>query len=238
MKLNTDLHIHTALSPCGDRDMTPNNIVNMAKLKGLDVIAITDHNSIENVSACIEVGNMVGLTVIPGMELQTKEDVHIICLFPNLKQASSFQEYVYSNMPNLTNNERIFGEQLVIDAKDEVIGKNTRLLLTSTRISLDEAFYEVNRLEGVFIPAHIDKSANGIIENLGFIPDYLDIRTLEYRSIEKVSNFIKAGILKDKYRLIKSSDAHYLEDILEDENQIECGSNNIISVLQKLNKNL
>jgi 3',5'-nucleoside bisphosphate phosphatase len=236
MKLKADLHIHTALSPCGDNDMTPNNIVNMAKLKGLQAIAITDHNCIENVVACMEVGSREGLIVIPGMELQTKEEVHVICLFTTIEQAIGFQSFVYENLPDLSNNEKIFGEQFIIDDKDNIIGKNKRLLLTSTNISLDDAFYKVTSLGGVFIPAHIDKSANGIIENLGFIPDYLDIRTLEYRSLEKVNSFIKAGILKNKYRLIKSSDAHYLEDILENENEIECKSNEVCSILQKLNE--
>lgn len=235
MILNADFHIHTALSPCGDRDMTPNNIVNMAKLKGLDVIAITDHNTMENAAACIEVSRNANLTVIPGMELQTKEDIHIVCLFNSISEAHSFQDFVYSRLPDLKNNEKIFGEQLIIDAEDNIIGKNDRLLLTSTNISIDDAFYEITKLSGVFIPAHIDKSANGIIANLGFIPDYLDIKTLEYRSIEKINNFIKAGILSSKYRFIKSSDAHYLQDILEDENPIECDSNDIYSILKKLN---
>jgi PHP family Zn ribbon phosphoesterase len=238
MIVKAEFHIHTAVSPCGDNDMTPNNIVNMARLKGLRAIAITDHNCIANARACIEVGNRVGLIVIPGMELQTREEVHVVCLFETLTQAEYFQSYVYENMPDLSNNEKIFGEQLIIDAMDNIIGKNKRLLLTSTNISLDDAFNKVNSLGGVFIPAHIDKSANGIIEQLGFIPDYLDIKTLEYRSINKVNNFIKTGVLKDRYRYIRSSDAHYLNDILEDENQIECDSLELGSILQKLNENV
>lgn len=235
MILKADFHIHTALSPCGDLDMTPNNIVNMAKIKDLHVIAITDHNTVENVASCIEVGNNVGLTVIPGMELQTKEDVHIVCLFRSLIDATNFQNYVYTNLPALENNEKIFGEQLIIDSEDNVVGKNKRLLLTSTNISIDDAYEAVMKLGGAFIPAHIDKSANGIMANLGFIPDYLDIKTLEYKSTEKIDSFIKAGLLTDKYRFIKSSDAHYLQDILEGENVIECIANDVGSILDKLN---
>lgn len=234
MLLRVDFHIHTALSPCGDGDMTPNNIVNMAKIKGLDVIAITDHNSVENVAPCIEVGRSVGLIVIPGMELQTKEDVHIICLFRNQEDALSFQELVYAGLPKEENNERVFGEQLIFDAQDNIIGKNSRLLLTSTNISLDNAFYEVMKLGGAFIPAHIDKSANGIIENLGFIPDYLEIKTLEYKYMDKINKFLKAGILNSNYKFIKSSDAHYLLDILEEENEFECESKDIDYIIKKL----
>jgi PHP family Zn ribbon phosphoesterase len=234
MILYADFHIHTALSPCADVDMTPNNIVNMAKLSGLDIIAITDHNSIENVASCMMVGEKAGLKVIPGMELQTKEEVHVLCLFNSYSSALQFQKFVYSKLPIVKNNERIFGEQLIVDEYDNVIGKNERLLLTSTNISLDEAFYEVKSLGGVFIPAHIDKSANGIISNLGFIPENLDIRTLEYRSLEKVNMFIKSGLIKSHYNFIKSSDAHYLVDILEHENPMDFNSDDIKDIINKL----
>jgi 3',5'-nucleoside bisphosphate phosphatase len=235
MLLNTDFHIHTALSPCGDEDMTPNNIVNMAMLNGLDAIAITDHNTVENVAACMKVGQQVGVTVIPGMELQTREEVHVICLFPELEKALSFQKLVYDSLPPLSNNERVFGEQLIMDEQDHILGKNSRLLLTSTSISFDEAFEEVKKLGGVFIPAHIDKSANSVIENLGFIPDYLAIKNIEYKSIEKINLFLKAGFIKASYRLIKSSDAHYLQDIQQDENKLECGDNSAAAIIDKLN---
>ena len=234
MVLYADFHIHTALSPCGDVDMTPNNIVNMAKLNGLDIIAITDHNSVENTAACMEVGKKVGLKVIPGMELQTKEEVHVLCLFNAYSKALNFQNFVYAKLPDMKNNERIFGEQLILDENDNVVGKNERLLLTSTNISLDEAFYEVERLGGVFIPAHIDKSANGIISNLGFIPEYLDIKTLEYRSMEKINMFIKSGLLSNRYNFIKSSDAHYLVDILEHQNPMDFSSDDIKDIINKL----
>ena len=235
MILNTDFHIHTALSPCGDEDMTPNNIVNMAMLNGLDAIAITDHNTVENVAACMKVGEQIGVTVIPGMELQTREEVHVICLFSELDRAILFQRFVYDHLPALNNNEKVFGEQLIIDEKDEVIGKNSRLLLTSTSISFDEAFEEVKRLGGVFIPAHIDKSANSVIENLGFIPNYLDIKNIEYKSMDKINMFLKAGFIKASYRLIKSSDAHYLPDIQQEENKLECVENSVAAIINKLN---
>lgn len=221
MRVYTDFHIHTALSPCGHEDMTPNNIVNMAALKGLDAIAITDHNSCENVPACMEVGKRVGIIVVPGMELQTREDVHVVCLFKILQDAFEFQKYVYEHLPKIQNNEKIFGEQIIYDSDDNIIGYKKRMLLTSVDISFDEAYKKVKELNGVFIPAHIDREAYGIISSLGFIPDYLDIRTLEYFSKKSLDLYIKAGFVKETYRFIKSSDAHYLGDILEKNNMME-----------------
>lgn len=234
MKIYTDFHIHTALSPCGDADMTPNNIVNMAIIKGLDAIAITDHNSSENALACMEVGKESGLLVIPGMELQTREEVHVICLFPDIETALIFQDYVYSKLPPLKNNEKLFGEQLVLDRNDEIIYHNDRLLLSSADMTLRDAFNKVDELKGAFIPAHIDRDAYGIINNLGFIPDDIQIRTLEYKSVEGLKRLINSGIVKDGYNFIQSSDAHYLQDISERQNEMEVDELKSINIINKL----
>ena len=234
MKIYTDFHIHTALSPCGDADMTPNNIVNMAIIKGLDAIAITDHNSVENALACMEVGEESGLLVIPGMELQTREEVHVVCLFPDIESALVFQDFVYSKLPPLKNNVKLFGEQLVLDKNDEIICHNDRLLLSSADMTLREAFNKVNELKGAFIPAHIDRDAFGIINNLGFIPDDIRISTLEYKSAEGLRRLIKSGIVKNKYNFIQSSDAHYLQDISERQNEMEVDELKAINIINKL----
>lgn len=234
MKIYTDFHIHTALSPCGDADMTPNNIVNMAIIKGLDAIAITDHNSVENALACMEVGKECGLLVIPGMELQTREEVHVVCLFPDIESALIFQDYVYSKLPPLKNNVKLFGEQLVLDRNDEIIYHNDRLLLSSADMTLRDAFNKVNELNGAFIPAHIDRDAYGIINTLGFIPDDIQIRTLEYKSAEGLRRLINSGIVKDGYNFIQSSDAHYLQDISERQNEMEVDELKSINIINKL----
>lgn len=236
MNIYVDLHIHTALSPCGDEDMTPNNIINMAKLKGLDAIAITDHNSSENTAVCMEAGRAAGIVVIPGMELQTREDVHVITLFPSLENCMKFQEYVYSRLPDMKNREDIFGEQIVFDAEDKVIRHNDRLLLTSADISLDEAFYKVKELQGAFIPAHIDRDAFSIIYNLGFIPENIPISTLEYHSKQKLEKLIEKKIVKSYYNFIMSSDAHYLHDILEKETCLCENMEEIYKIFIKLRK--
>ena len=234
MKIYTDFHIHTALSPCGDADMTPNNIVNMAIIKGLDAIAITDHNSAENALACMEVGKESGLLVIPGMELQTREEVHVVCLFPDIEAALIFQDYVYSKLPPLKNNEKLFGEQLVLDRNDEIVYHNDRLLLSSADMTLRDAFNKVDELNGAFIPAHIDRDAYGIINTLGFIPDVIQIRTLEYKSAEGLRRLINSGIVKDAYNFIHSSDAHYLQDISERQNEMEIDELTAINIINKL----
>lgn len=232
MSIFADLHIHTALSPCGDRDMSPNNIVNMARLKGLEVIAITDHNSCENAEACIGAASGTDLTVIPGMELQTKEDIHVVCLFNSMDNAYVFQEYVYKRLPHIKNRPDIFGEQIIFDKYDNITGYNERMLLSSTDISFDEAFEVVQNLKGLFIPAHVDRDSFSVLYSLGFIPDYLDIKLLEYNSAENVKLLIKRGMLSNRYKYIKSSDAHYLYQILEVDEAISIsniGSNNCIT---------
>lgn len=235
MKIYVDFHIHSALSPCGDNDMTPNNIVNMAKIKGLDAIAITDHNSCENVAACVEVGIRNNLIVIPGMELQTKEDVHSICLFKSVEDAMEFQNFVYRNLTYKINKDDVFGHQLVCDINDEIVGINERMLLISSEISFDDAFYNVKDLGGVFIPAHVDRDSYSVITSLGFIPDYLGIKCLEYYSEQKLTNLISAGIIKGNYKFIQSSDAHYLQDILERDFLIEVTEYSIEGILNYLN---
>ena len=156
MKYWVDLHIHTCLSPCAEDDMTPNNIVNMALIKGLDIIAITDHNSARNLEAVIEAGKRQGLLVIPGMELCTAEEIHLVCLFPELKEAMSFEKLVYDNLYPIENREDIFGSQIIMDQEDNVIGKESRLLSGASRLDAETALKEVRNLNGIVFPAHID----------------------------------------------------------------------------------
>ncbi len=217
MEFAVDFHIHTALSPCGDEDMTPNNIVNMALLKGLDIIAITDHNSCANLPAVMEVAVQNGLMVIPGMEVQTKEDVHIICLFKKLENAQRFDEIVYNSLPNIKNNEEVFGRQIVYDAEDQVIRKEEKLLLSSTVLSVNDVFVLVRGLGGICIPAHVDKQGFSIISNLGFIPPALKVKTVEYSKKNPPEKLMNKWAFLKKYNYIISSDAHYLWDMNERE---------------------
>ena len=165
-----DLHIHSCLSPCGDDDMTPANIAGMAAVKGLDVIALTDHNSCKNCPAILKHGEEYGITVIPGMELTTAEEVHVVCLFPALDDAMAFDGYVYERLLPIKNREDIFGKQQIMDADDQVTGNVERLLIGATDISFDQVFGLVEAYRGIAYPAHIDKSTTSLLSNLGFVP--------------------------------------------------------------------
>jgi PHP family Zn ribbon phosphoesterase len=221
MKFAVDLHVHTALSPCGDEDMTPNNIVNMALLKGLDLIAITDHNSCANVEAVIDAGRNQGLMVIPGIEVQSKEEVHLICLFKKLEGALEFGKLIYQSLPDVQNNEELFGRQLVINASDDIVGKADKLLLSSSSYSVNEIFELMSKYEGLCIPAHVDRSGYSIISNLGFIPPDLNVAAVEFSKKAVISDVLLKIPLLKSYRHIVSSDAHYLWDISEREYFVE-----------------
>lgn len=212
MRMYYDLHIHSALSPCGDNDMTPNNIVNMSLIKGLDIIAVTDHNSCGNVRAVIEAA-AGRLLVIPGIEIETSEEIHVVCYFPTIECAEEMWKYVKEHMQNIKNREEIYGEQLYMDSEDNIIGKEEILLVTATTLNIYEVFSAAKRFGGIAIPAHIDRSSYSILSNLGFIPPDLEVSALEITPKNRTA-------LEDKYKNIKiisNSDAHYLENISEQE---------------------
>jgi PHP family Zn ribbon phosphoesterase len=234
MKLAIDFHIHTALSPCAAEDMTPHNIVNMSLLKGLDAIAITDHNSVENCEVCMKVARNKELLVIPGMELQTKEEIHLVCLFPNIEAAKSFEEIAYQRLPNQKNIATVLGRQMIFNEADELIHENNRMLITSVNISIKEAFKEIDQLGGIIIPAHIDRKSYSLIINLGFIPSGLPIKTLEISKGCDIEKMIERYDYLKGYQLIRNSDAHYLSDILERESFIEVRHKDIQSIFDTL----
>ncbi len=216
MSIYYDFHIHTALSPCGDDDMTPNNIVNMSVLKGLDAIAVTDHNSALNARACFECGKKAGITVLPGIEIETSEEVHLVALFDNPDSAESLGLYISDNMPLIKNRVDIFGNQYVLDCEDNCIREIYNLLSTASMVDIYTAVRKVRELGGVAIPAHIDKTSYSIISNLGFIPEELEFSAVEIKnpqnniSIKKQHNLCDAVVLNN-------SDAHFLWDIHEKE---------------------
>lgn len=222
MRIAYDLHIHSSVSPCADNDMTPNNIVNMSILKGLDAIAITDHNTCANAEAVIKCAKDSGLLVIPGMELETSEEIHVVCLFPDIKSAAYMQDVVYTNLPDIKNKESIFGEQLIFDQDDELIRKEERLLLASTSISVNEVFdIVINKLNGIAIPAHIDRPANSILATFGVMPEDIDIKCVEVSHKNNEEIILSKDKRVREMNRIFSSDAHYLGNINERENFID-----------------
>lgn len=215
-----DLHLHSCLSPCGDDDMTPANIAGMASIKGLDVIALTDHNSCRNCPAAMAHGRDYGVIVIPGMELCTSEEVHIICLFPALENALAFDEYVYEHMLPIKNKEDIFGKQQIVDENDEVTGTVENLLINATDIAFDDAFSLAASYGGIAYPAHVDKTSTSVLSNLGFVPPDSTFTCAEFHDLKNLHRIQKEHPYFLQCNIISSSDAHYLEDIREPEYQI------------------
>lgn len=210
MSLYYDLHIHSALSPCGDEDMTPNNIVNMACLLGLDMIAVTDHNSAGNVRSVCKVANGK-IKVIPGIEVTTAEEVHCLCYFPSVEAAEDMGRLLKVNMQGIKNRPEIFGRQLLMNADDEITGEEESLLVSAVNMDVYRVCRETKERGGIFVPAHIDRASYSIVSNLGFLPPDLEIDALEItrQGIEAYSSYYA------QYAIFTSSDAHYLENIAE-----------------------
>ncbi|MBQ7936385.1 MAG: phosphoesterase [Clostridia bacterium] len=238
MELRYDLHIHSALSPCGDEDMTPNNIVNMAMICGLDMIAVSDHNTTGNVEVVMAVGKAAGITVVPAMELETAEEIHVLCLFPTLEAARSFdREQVTPALPEVANQVEIFGHQYLMNEEDQVVGEDPRYLINATSISLDDLPALIEPYGGVAVPAHIDKATKSLVGNFGMVGDYMGFRSFEL-SRNLPDYFLEAtpGLGSRPYRYIHDSDAHYLQDIGEHsgENLLNLSENTADSLIKYL----
>lgn len=210
-----DLHLHSCLSPCGDNEMTPNNLVNMALLNGLELIALTDHNSCGNVRAAAQVARRVGLAFLPGMELCTSEEIHVICLFPDCDRAEDFSRHVHTALPPIQNRPKIFGEQLLLDEEDRPTGTEELLLINATTLSLEEIPTLVSRWDGVAFPAHIDKEANSLLSILGAFPETPPFDWFEVANLDRFSKRGDAPAISTGRRMLQNSDAHYLWDIHE-----------------------
>lgn len=205
MLVKYDLHVHSALSPCADDDMTPANIVGLAALSGLDMVAIADHNAIANVQVAVDIGNAYGVTVVPAMELQTAEDVHVLCLFKTVEDLDEF----YKQIPflPLENNAEIFGNQLIMDEDDNVIATESRLLLVASGVSVDQLPALCDRYGGVAVAAHIDREENGMVQILGSVTDGYAV--VEYSS--HATSLFRSHY--SQYSYVVNSDAHTLGDI-------------------------
>ena len=215
-----DFHIHSCLSPCADDDGTPNNIAGMAKLCGLDMIALTDHNSCKNCPAFYKACERYGIIPIAGMELTTAEDIHVICLFEELSEAMRFDGDLQSHRTLIDNRKDIFGNQFILDGEDNVIGEEEYLLSNATDISIEDVPETVKEYGGICYPAHIDRQSNGIISVLGTFPETPEFKIAEISRKEKLDEYREKYSLHEKLFII-SSDAHYLTDIKDRENFLE-----------------
>lgn len=215
-----DLHIHSCLSPCADNDNTPNNIAGMAKISELDIVALTDHNSVKNCPAFFEAAERYGLVAVAGMELTTSEEIHIVCLFERLSDALRFGEEIDKRRLPVKNRPEIFGEQLILDSEDNPIGTEDNLLSVATNLSVEGLVDFVGRFGGICYPAHIDRDSNGIVAVLGTLPDSLGFKTVEFRDGKNIVDFSERFDLSDK-TIVTNSDAHFLEGIRDKENYFD-----------------
>ncbi|HXF06173.1 MAG TPA: PHP domain-containing protein [Blastocatellia bacterium] len=207
-EFKADLHIHTCLSPCADLEMSPRQIVSAAKRRGLDVIGICDHNSAENVPAVARNAAREGITVIGGMEVTSREEVHILALFDKDDDLFSLQEIVYEHLHG-TNDEKLYGEQVIVNEEEEIIGFSNRLLIGATELTTERLVDLIHERDGLAIAAHVDREGFGIIGQLGFIPEGLPLDALELADPTKRAHIP----LKNRLPFITSSDAHKLEDV-------------------------
>ena len=234
MKYYYDLHMHSCLSPCGDMDMTPNNIVGMSKLLGLDVIALTDHNSVLNCEAVMKLGVENGLCVIPGMELTTMEEIHVVCLFPTYEKALQWNDYVKAHQMQFPNRVDIYGRQVIMNEKDEEIGEVENLLILATDISVMDVKTLVESYDGVCYPAHINRDSMSIISSLGDIPPECDFKTAEVSSSGDVEKLKERYPILNDMLIVRDSDAHYLQNMRDAENFFDLPQLTIDTVLKKL----
>ena len=234
MKVYYDFHIHSCLSPCGDEDMTPNNIVNMSLIKGLNVIALTDHNTMKNCPAALKVAEKAGLLVIPGIEIQTREDVHMITLFPDLEAAETMEKLLDEHRLPLPHKPEKFGHQMILNDQDELVEEYKITLMGAVDIGVDEVIKRVHALGGVVFPAHINKQANSVISNLGFMPPDWEVGAVEVFKAKENGELVTQ--YEKNYHVLINSDAHYIMDISEAENYIELEVLSIEEIFKYLSK--
>ncbi len=216
-----DFHIHSALSPCGSDDMTPNNIINMAIIKGLDIIAVCDHNSTKQQNALYELSKEKNIKIIYGIEVESREEVHILGLFNKFEDNQEFGNWVNKNKPFIKNNESYFGKQIVYDKNDEIIDKLDDLLVVSLTVSIEDVIEYIHKFNGKAILAHVLDKRNGIITQLGYIPQSCKFDGIEVKDDSQIKK------IKSNHPWIKetiwlyNSDAHNLLDINEPQHQID-----------------
>lgn len=208
-----DLHIHTCLSPCGSLEMSPSVIVNTALARGLDVIAITDHNSTLQCAEIQALGKEKGLTVFAGAEVTTGEEAHCVALFGTDQARDEFQTYLNGHLPPIPNNPGYFGDQVWVNRKDEILGEVPYLLLSALDQSVDRIARKVRELEGLFVAAHVERPSFSLISQLGFIDPALPLDAVEYNHPERYANLVSTHPYLRNYTQYTASDAHYPEQI-------------------------
>lgn len=208
-----DLHNHSCLSPCGDDSMMPALVAGMYKLAGVDVAALTDHNTTKNCPAFFEAAKAYGLSPLAGMELTTAEDIHVICLFLTCEEAAAFDDEVQKRRVRIKNRVEIFGNQWIVDADDRIIGEDPDFLPNATTLSLEDAYELATSMGGVCYPAHVDRPSNGLIAVLGDVPEKPVYRFAEFNDPANIEPFLERYPKLREMQIIYGSDAHRQESI-------------------------
>ena len=211
--LMADLHLHTVLSACAEVEMIPPLIVQRARELGLELLAVTDHNAARNVAAVMAAAAGTGITVLPGMEVQSREEVHLVCLFDTLAQVLAWQEQVFAALPDRENDEAFFGPQFVVDAEGEYLETETRLLSISTALSVEQVVAGVGALGGIVLAAHVDRPSYSLVANLGFVPPGLEIAGIELSRRADLAAALQRLPQLASYGRVVSGDAHRLEEM-------------------------
>ena len=235
-KFRADLHIHTLLSPCADLEMTPQNIVRRAKETGLQIIGITDHNSTKQSKLVKKLAEKEGIFVLTGAEVTTKEEVHCLVFFEKENELDTFQEFIDSNITRIPNKEDYFGYQPLIDEDENILEMVQYYLPAALKVGINEIQKKVYRLNGLFIPAHINRQANGIINQLGFIPEDLKYDALGISKHSSEEYVRKHYVIGNKNTLIRNSDAHYLQQIGEIYTDFIIENPNFLEIKMALNQ--
>jgi PHP family Zn ribbon phosphoesterase len=208
-----DLHIHTLLSPCGDLESTPKAIVDFSSRKGLEIIGIADHNSTLHCELVSFYAKEKGIFTLMGSEITTKEESHCLCFFKDFDSLAIFQNYIDIHLPNILNDSDFFGDQVVIDKDENIIFEEKRMLTSALDVDIESLSKEVGRLEGIFIPSHIDKARNSVISQLGYIPKDLEYDAVEISEYGNKEQIISLHPYLREKTFIRSSDAHFLDKI-------------------------
>ena len=228
MKCYYDFHIHSCLSPCADMDMTPHSIAGMSYINGLNAIAVADHNCARNIRAVSKAAEQYGICTVPAIEAESAENIHLLCLFPDIEAAEEMGALLESHLPPIKNRPDIFGEHWIMNELDEKAGQIDALLINATDLTIEQIKEETQNRGGICVAAHIDREKNGIVAILGCVPDNMNFSTLELSDT--------AGDRKKdaKYKYITNSDAHTLTDISQKVNFLEVEEINIQEILKKL----
>jgi 3',5'-nucleoside bisphosphate phosphatase len=212
-RFRADLHVHSCLSPCGGLDIYPCRIVKRALEAGLEIVAVTDHNSAENAAATVIAARGTRLTVLPGMEIASSEEVHVLGLFETMDDILPVQAEVFRGLPDVPAGAPFVADQVIVDAEDGVTGFSPRFLMAATRLDVRGVVDLIHSHGGLAIAAHVDRPAFGVISQLGFVPPDLELDALEVSPLVTDPG-IRAGLESGaRLPVVRFSDAHEPDEI-------------------------